>query len=80
MGGYGRKNESLYGETLHDYSAIEKRPYGERQGAYIGMDIQSERTKRYADSVGFSLPHEVVYPFTIPSQDSLVFHFRSISL
>lgn len=48
----------LYGEKGPDYPAIDRRQFG-RQSAYMGRDLQSEPTSRFADSVGFGPQHQV---------------------
>lgn len=48
----------LYGEKGPDYPTIDRRQYG-RQSAYMGRDLQSDPTGRFADSVGFGPQHQV---------------------
>lgn len=57
--GYSHKGDQLYAEKVPDYPVIDRRQYGERQSAYIGRDLQSEPTGRYADSVGYSHQNQV---------------------
>lgn len=57
--GYSHKGDQLYAEKVPDYSGIERRQYGDRQSAYVGRDLQSEPTGRYADSIGFSHQNQV---------------------
>ncbi|KAK7407389.1 hypothetical protein VNO78_09269 [Psophocarpus tetragonolobus] len=53
--GYGHKTDPLYGDKGLDYSGIDRRQYGERQTSYIGRDLTSDPSGRYAaDPVGFS--------------------------
>ena len=59
--GYGLKGIQLYAEKVFDYPVIDKRQYGERQSAYMGRDLQSEPTGRYADCVSFSHQHQVFF-------------------
>ena len=59
--GYGHKGIQLYGEKVSDYSVIDRRQYGERHNAYMGRDLQSKPTGRYADCVGFSHQHQVFF-------------------
>lgn len=47
--GYSHKGDQLYAEKVTDYSGIERRQYGDRQSAYVGRDLQSEPTGRFAD-------------------------------
>lgn len=58
--GYGHKSDQLYADKGLDYSGIDRRQYGERQSAYIGRDLPSDPTGRYAaDPVGFTHQHQV---------------------
>lgn len=57
--GYGHKAGQLYAEKVSDFPAIDRRQYGERQSSYLGRDLQSEPTGRYADSVSFAHQHQV---------------------
>lgn len=58
--GYGHKSDQLYGDKVLDYSGIDRRQYGERQSAYMGRDLQSDPTGRYAaDPVGYGHQHQV---------------------
>lgn len=58
--GYGHKSDQLYGDKSLDYSGIDRRQYGERQSGYLGRDLPSEQTARYAaDAVGYSGQHQV---------------------
>lgn len=60
--GYGKKSDQFFSEKLSDYPSMERRQYGERQSAYVGgRDLQSESGGRYADPVGFSHQHQVLY-------------------
>lgn len=60
--GYGQKGDQFFSEKLSEYPSVERRQYGERQSAYVGgRELQSESSGRYADSVGFSHQHQVVY-------------------
>ncbi|XP_042983456.1 protein SHORT ROOT IN SALT MEDIUM 1 isoform X1 [Carya illinoinensis] len=52
--GYGHKGDQLYADKIPDYPGPDRHQYGERHSAYIGKDLQSEQTRRYADSIGFS--------------------------
>ncbi|XP_045810628.1 protein SHORT ROOT IN SALT MEDIUM 1 isoform X1 [Trifolium pratense] len=57
--GYGHKSDQLYGDKSLDYSGLDRRQYGERQSGYIGRDLSSDPTGRYAtDSVGYSHQHQ----------------------
>ncbi|KAK2429180.1 protein SHORT ROOT IN SALT MEDIUM [Trifolium repens] len=57
--GYGHKADQLYGDKSLDYSGLDRRQYGERQSGYIGRDLSSDPTGRYAtDSVGYSHQHQ----------------------
>ncbi|KAJ1423672.1 EF-hand domain [Sesbania bispinosa] len=57
--GYGHKSDQLYGDKTLDYSGIDRRQYGERQSGYIGRDLPSDPTARYAaDAVGFTHQHQ----------------------
>ncbi|CAM8922227.1 unnamed protein product [Rhodiola kirilowii] len=49
--GYGQKIDPLYSEKIKDY-------YGE-QNAYMGRDLRSEPSGRYADSLGYGSQHQV---------------------
>jgi hypothetical protein len=57
--GYSHKGDQLYAEKVPDYPGIERRQYGDRQSAYVGRDLQSEPTGRYADSIAFSHQNQV---------------------
>ncbi|KAJ1443697.1 Cell division cycle and apoptosis regulator protein 1 [Sesbania bispinosa] len=58
--GYGHKSDQLYGDKTLDYSGIDRRQYGEPQSGYIGWDLTSDPTARYAaDVVGFTHQHQV---------------------
>ncbi|TKY69650.1 Cell division cycle and apoptosis regulator protein 1 [Spatholobus suberectus] len=53
--GYGHKSDQLYGDKGLEYSGIDRRQYGERQSGYVGRDLTSDPTGRYAaDPIGFS--------------------------
>ncbi|XP_035540200.1 protein SHORT ROOT IN SALT MEDIUM 1-like [Juglans regia] len=52
--GYSHKGDQFYAEKVPDYAGIERRQYGDRQSTYLGRDLQSEPTGRYADSLGLS--------------------------
>ncbi|KAJ6312143.1 hypothetical protein OIU77_013820 [Salix suchowensis] len=56
--GYGHKSDQLFTEKIPDYPAIDRRTYGERQGAYMGRDMQGDTAPRYVDSVSFSHQHQ----------------------
>lgn len=58
--GYGHKSDQLFAEKIPDYPAIDRRTYGERQGAYMGRDMQGDPAPRYVDSVSFSHQHQVL--------------------
>lgn len=58
--GYGHKGGQLYAEKVSDYPVIDRRQYSERQSSYLGRDLQSEPTGRYADSVSFAHQHQVL--------------------
>lgn len=57
---YGHKGDQLYAEKVPDYPVIDRRQYGERHSTYMGRDLQSEPTGRYADSIGFVSQHQVL--------------------
>ncbi|GAU51142.1 hypothetical protein TSUD_240810 [Trifolium subterraneum] len=57
--GYGHKSDQLYGDKSLDYSGLDRRQYGERQSGYIGRDLSSDPTGRYAtDPVGYNHQHQ----------------------
>ncbi|XP_012568287.1 protein SHORT ROOT IN SALT MEDIUM 1 isoform X2 [Cicer arietinum] len=57
--GYGHKSDQLYGDKSLDYSGLDRRQYGERQSGYLGRDLASDTTGRYAtDAVGYSHQHQ----------------------
>lgn len=58
--GYGHKSDQLYGDKSLDYSGMDRRQYGERQSGYIGRELPSDPTGRYAaDTVGYTHQHQV---------------------
>lgn len=57
---YAHKSNQLYSDKTSDYPSIDRRQYGDRASAYIGRDLQSEPTGRYADSVSFPHQHQVL--------------------
>lgn len=57
--GYGHKGAPLYGEKVSDYPGLDRRQYGERQGSYLGRDMQTEPAGRYADSVSYAHQQQV---------------------
>lgn len=59
--GYGHKSDQIYAEKLPDYPAIDRRQYGERQSSYMGRDLQSEPSGRFADAVSFGHQHQVLH-------------------
>lgn len=59
--GYGHKGDQLYADKIPDYPVPDRHQYGERHSAYIGKDLQSEQTGRYADSIGFSNQNQVLH-------------------
>ena len=63
--GYGHKSDQLFAEKIPDYPAIDRRPYGERQGTYMGRDMQGDTATRYVDSVGFGHQHQVLIFYLI---------------
>lgn len=63
--GYGHKSDQLFAEKIPDYPAIDRRPYGERQGTYMGRDMQGDPAARYVDSVGFGHQHQVLIFYLI---------------
>ena len=63
--GYGHKSDQLFAEKIPDYPAIDRRTYGERQGAYMGRDMQGDPAPRYVDSDGFSHQHQVLIFFLL---------------
>lgn len=75
---YGHKGEQLYGEKAPDYPSIDRRQYG-RQSAYMGRDLQSESTGRFADSVSFGPQHQV-YNFIFQSSMFIYFSFTSLNI
>lgn len=57
--GYSHKGDQFYAEKVPDYAGIDRRQYGDRQSTYLGRDLQSEPTGRYADSLGLSHQNQV---------------------
>lgn len=57
--GYGHKGDQIYAEKIPDYSTMDRRPYGERQSTYLGRDLQSESTGRFADAVSYGHQNQV---------------------
>ena len=58
--GYGHKGSQLYAEKVTDYPVIDRRQYGDRQSSYMGRDLQTDPTGRYADSVSYAHQHQVL--------------------
>ena len=56
---YSHKGDQMYAEKIPDYPTVERRQYGERQGGYLGRELPSEPTGRYADSAIFGHQHQV---------------------
>lgn len=50
--GFSHKGDQFYAEKVPEYAGIDRRQYGDRQSTYLGRDLQSEPTGRYADSLG----------------------------
>ncbi|XVF03307.1 hypothetical protein REPUB_Repub04eG0249900 [Reevesia pubescens] len=55
---YSHKGDQMYAEKVPDYPTVERRQYGERQGGYLGRELRSEPTGRYADSSIFGHQHQ----------------------
>ncbi|XP_007046031.2 PREDICTED: cell division cycle and apoptosis regulator protein 1 [Theobroma cacao] len=55
---YSHKGDQLYAEKIPDYPTVERRQYGERQGGYLGRDLPSESSGRYADSAIYGHQHQ----------------------
>lgn len=51
--GYGQKGDDLYSDKLSGYVPVDRRQYGERSNTYLGRELPSETTARYADSSNF---------------------------
>ncbi|XWS34124.1 hypothetical protein CRYUN_Cryun21dG0013100 [Craigia yunnanensis] len=52
------KGDQMYAEKIPDYPTVERRQYGEWQGGYLGRELPSEPTGRYADSAIFGHQHQ----------------------
>ncbi|XWS23169.1 hypothetical protein CRYUN_Cryun29cG0098000 [Craigia yunnanensis] len=51
--GYSRKGDQIYAEKIPDYPTVER-----RQGGYLGRELPSEPTGRYANSAIFGHQHQ----------------------
>lgn len=58
--GYGHKGDQIYAEKIPDYSAMDRRQYGERHSSYLGRDIKIEPTARFSDAASYGLQHQVL--------------------
>lgn len=56
---YGHNIDQLYTDRISDYTPGDRHQYGDRLSVYMGRELPSEPTARYAESVSFLQKHQV---------------------